>query len=333
MSAALEVIGIRGLPEVREGDDLAALIADRAELRPGDVVVVAQKVVSKAEGALAPRRPGEDPREARRRLAREHARRVVADTPGVLITETPHGLVCANGGVDGSHAPEGAWVLLPEDPDASARRLREGLARLAGVDVPVIVTDTFGRPWRRGQTDVAIGLSGLAAIRDERGGTDRQGAGLEVTQTAVADELASAADLVRRKADGVPVVVVRGFAWTPDEASRLADLVRAAGEDQFRRGAGMLAGALAAELPAASGEPLTDEQVALASRVAARAGAKVSAEHGPAGTTLGVEGDRLAGGLVVAALMDLGLRASWRDDGDLGLVVEACGDPGNEPRR
>jgi coenzyme F420-0:L-glutamate ligase / coenzyme F420-1:gamma-L-glutamate ligase len=233
----VEIVPVHGLAEIERGDDLAGLIARHAELVDGDVVVVAQKVVSKAEGALARPQPGEDRAAARRRIAREQAARIVADTPWVLITETPHGFVCANGGVDASNVPGESLALLPVDPDASARRIREGLRSRAGVDVAVVVSDTFGRPWRMGQTDVAIGVAGLRPIRDERGATDRHGASLEVTEVAVADELAGAADLVRRKADGVPVVVVRGFRWEPDEAATARQLIRPPEQDLFRRGA------------------------------------------------------------------------------------------------
>jgi coenzyme F420-0:L-glutamate ligase / coenzyme F420-1:gamma-L-glutamate ligase len=232
----IELIPVPGLPEIGEGDDLADLVAAHADLADGDVVVVAQKIVSKAEGALARPRPGEDPAQARRRIAREQATRIVADTDEVLVTETAHGFVCANAGIDASNVPDGALSLLPDDPDASARRIRGRLQALTGRDVAVVVADTFGRPWRMGQTDVAIGVAGLAPIRDERGGADRHGARLEVTEVAVADELAAAADLVRRKADGVPVVVIRGFSWEPDEAATARLLVRPAEQDLFRRG-------------------------------------------------------------------------------------------------
>jgi coenzyme F420-0:L-glutamate ligase / coenzyme F420-1:gamma-L-glutamate ligase len=337
VTGALTVVPVRGLPEVSTGDDLAAMIAAHAELEPGDVVVVAQKVVSKAEGAVVAADPHEDPRDARRRLARSLARRIVADTPWVLVTETPHGLVCANGGIDASNTPDGTYVLLPDDPDASARRIREGLRTSLGFDVPVVVTDTFGRPWRIGQTDVAIGLSGLAAVRDERGDTDRHGMVLDVTEAAVADELAAAADLVRRKGDGVPVVVVRGFAWTPDESSGVRDLVRPSGEDLFRRGSGLLALELAggAEPAGASATPgarlpLHDSDVDVARRIAARADGKVTTERAETSTTLVVEGDRLAAGLVLAALQDLGCTVDWTD-GEAGVVIEASRDHPERP--
>lgn len=338
MSGHVTILPVRGIGEVGRGDDIAGLVVDLVELEPGDVVVVAQKIVSKAEGAVVSSIPGEDPHEARRRLAREQARRVVADTPWVLVTETPHGLVCANGGIDASNAPDGLYVLLPEDPDASARRIREGLRARTGFDVPVVVTDTFGRPWRMGQTDVAIGLSGLAPIRDERGGTDRAGMALDVTEAAVADELAAAADLVRSKADGVPVVVVRGWAATPDDDARIADLLRPSSDDLFGRGAGMLARELAGDFvdePATVGgeghQPLSDDDVAVVGRVARRAHAALDVRVMGDRTLLVCEGAgptaAFAAGLVVAALADLGCGARWQDD-DGTIVVEA-----SRPRR
>ncbi|HVM21068.1 MAG TPA: coenzyme F420-0:L-glutamate ligase, partial [Egibacteraceae bacterium] len=196
----LTVIPVTGLPEVRHGDDLPALIAGAADLQDGDVVVVSQKVVSKVEGAVVSLQAGEGAAEARRRLAREQATEVVADSPWVLIVRTRHGLVCANAGIDASNVEPGLLTLLPDDPDRSARLIRDGLRAAAGVDVAVIVSDTFGRPWRNGQTDVAIGVAGLVPVRDERGAADRFGTTLDVTEAAVADELAGAADLVRTKA-------------------------------------------------------------------------------------------------------------------------------------
>ncbi|MGH3442069.1 MAG: coenzyme F420-0:L-glutamate ligase, partial [Nitriliruptorales bacterium] len=211
----IEIHPLVGVPEIAEGDDLAALLlAAVAEsghrLWEGDVVCVAQKAVSKAEGAFADVREGEDPRAARRRLAREQAVRIVADTESVLITETRHGLVLANSGIDASNVADGRLTLLPEDPDRSARELAAAVLAREGIRVGVVVTDTFGRPWRLGQTDVAIGVAGVSPLRDERGGEDRHGHPLEVTLAAVADELAAAADLARRKADGTPFVLIRG---------------------------------------------------------------------------------------------------------------------------
>ncbi|MBW3579121.1 MAG: coenzyme F420-0:L-glutamate ligase [Actinobacteria bacterium] len=238
----IEISALPDVPEVRPGDDLAALVvaACRAgawTLADGDVLCVAQKVVSKAEGALVTLAAGEDPIDARRRIAREQAARIVAEAADVLITETEHGFVCANAGVDASNVPPGMLSLLPTDPDASARRLAAALRQRGGVEVGVVISDTFGRPWRLGQTDVAIGVAGIAPLRDERGGLDRHGRRLEVTLVAVADELAAAADLARRKAGGVPFVVIRGAAVERDRDGSARQLLRPADEDLFRRGA------------------------------------------------------------------------------------------------
>jgi coenzyme F420-0:L-glutamate ligase / coenzyme F420-1:gamma-L-glutamate ligase len=237
-TSRLEVIALPTPHRFQAGDDPVVVLLDAAsragvDLRDGDVVCVASKVVSLVEGASVPLGGG-DPKEGRRRVAREQAARVVADTPWVLVTQTPHGFVCANGGVDASNVEDGTALLLPEDPDASAARIRDQLADRGGVRVGVIVTDTFGRPWRLGQTDVALGVAGTPALRDERGRLDLSGRRLEVTEAAVADEAAAAADLVRTKASGTPFVLLRGLA--DGAAGRGADLVRAASEDLFRAG-------------------------------------------------------------------------------------------------
>jgi coenzyme F420-0:L-glutamate ligase / coenzyme F420-1:gamma-L-glutamate ligase len=235
----VEVVGLPTAHRFGPGDDLAGTLLAAADaagtpLRDGDVVCVASKVVSLVEGATVALPDGDDPTAARRALAREQAARVVADTPWVLITQTPHGFVCANGGIDASNVDDGLALLLPADPDASAGRLRADLAERAGVDVGVVVTDTFGRPWRLGQTDVALGVAGTAATRDERGGHDLQGRPLEVTEAAVADEIAGAADLVRTKDSGTPFVLLRGL--PRGEPGTGADLVRDAATDVFRTG-------------------------------------------------------------------------------------------------
>jgi coenzyme F420-0:L-glutamate ligase / coenzyme F420-1:gamma-L-glutamate ligase len=235
----LEVIGLPTGHRFRPGDDLAQHLVDaaaaaRVQLRDGDVVCVASKVVSLAEGALVALEPGEDPRAARRRLARREAAAVVADAPWVLVTRTRHGFVAANGGVDASNVAAGNALLLPDDPDRSAADLRTALRERVGVDVGIVITDTFGRPWRLGQTEVALGVAGAPSLRDERGTDDLDGATLEVTEAAVADELASAADLVRTKASGTPFVLVRGLPAGP--AGIGADLVRPLEEDLFPAG-------------------------------------------------------------------------------------------------
>jgi coenzyme F420-0:L-glutamate ligase / coenzyme F420-1:gamma-L-glutamate ligase len=236
----VEVIALPTAVRFGAGDDLVAALADAAhaageELRDGDVVCVASKVVSLVEDASVPLPAGTDPRSARRELARQQAAAIVADSPWVLITRTPHGFVSANGGIDASNVGDGAALLLPTDPDASARRLRDQVRTRLGVDVGVVVTDTFGRPWRVGQTEVALGVAGYAAIRDERGGQDLDGRPLEVTEAAVADEVAAAADLVRTKASGTPFVLVRGLDRTGPHGSG-RDLVRDLDQDLFRTG-------------------------------------------------------------------------------------------------
>lgn len=234
---AVEVLPVEGMPEVRPGDVLAALVVAAAGeepgLRDGDVVVVTQKVVSKAEGRLAPVDP-DDPG-SWRRLVEAEAVRVLRRRGELAITETRHGFVCANAGVDVSNVERGLAALLPLDPDRSARRIRDGLRARAGVEVGVVVSDTFGRPWRRGTSDVAIGCAGVAGVVDLRGSLDAGGRRLEVTEVAVADELAAAAELVMGKARGVPVAVVRGVdrSWLR-EASVGAELVRPPAEDLFR---------------------------------------------------------------------------------------------------
>jgi len=230
MNGRLEIWGVTGLPEVQSGDDLAALLAAaEPDLRDGDVVVVTSKIVSKAEGQLV-----DDEREAA--IDRETVR-VVATRGATRIVETRHGFVLAAAGVDASNVPKGTVALLPEDPDRSAAHIRAGLRRLLGVNVAVLVTDTFGRPWRNGLVDVAIGAAGIEVLDDHRGRTDTHGHTLEMTVTAVADELASAAELVKGKLAGVPVAVVRGLSYDVDpHGTGARPLVRPAAEDMFRLG-------------------------------------------------------------------------------------------------
>jgi coenzyme F420-0:L-glutamate ligase / coenzyme F420-1:gamma-L-glutamate ligase len=234
---------VEGLPELREGDDLAALIAERTELADGDVVVVAQKAVSKVEGrvvALAGIEPSEQAREIagdedprRIQVILDEAVELVRVRPPLIIARTRHGYVSGSAGVDASNAPEPETVvLLPVDPDASAARLREELRRRTGADVGVIVTDSFGRPWRAATTDVAIGAAGVEVIRDLAGERDPIGYELHATRIAVADEIAGAAQLVFGKLDRVPVAVVRGLAVRGD--GRGADIVIPPETDLFR---------------------------------------------------------------------------------------------------
>lgn len=237
------MIPVKGLPEVRQGDDVAALIAAAAELEERDVVVVAHKVVSKAEGRIvqldgvepsAQARDlagGEDPR--RLEVILDESVRLVRARPPLVIAETRHGFVCASAGVDSSNAPEpDTVVLLPEDPDASAARLRDRLLELTGAHVAVIVSDSFGRAWRRGTTDVAIGCAGLQPLLDLQGERDATGYELHATVIAVADELAGAAELVRGKLDGVPAAVIRGFERRGEGTAR--ELVIPPERDLFR---------------------------------------------------------------------------------------------------
>ena len=231
MTGRIEVLAVAGLPEVRPGDDLAELIAGAVDLVDGDVVVVTQKVVSKAEDRLV----DIDPEVGHRPLVERESVRILRRRGDLVIAETEHGFVCANAGVDLSNVEAGQAALLPVDSDRSARRIRDALRHRFSVDVAVVVSDTFGRPWRRGVTDVAIGCAGLRPVVDLRGTTDALGRELQVTEVAVVDEIAAAAELVMGKAAGVPVAVVRGIdpAWFGD-GSVVDDVVRSADEDLFR---------------------------------------------------------------------------------------------------
>jgi coenzyme F420-0:L-glutamate ligase / coenzyme F420-1:gamma-L-glutamate ligase len=230
---ALQIFPVRGIPEVGPGADIAQMIASAVQLHDGDVVIVTQKIVSKAENRFVAV-DHNDPI-AKRKLAESEAVRVLRRRGEMVITETRHGFICANSGVDLSNVAEGFAVLLPVDPDRSARRIRDRLQAQASVNVGVIISDTFGRVWRRGLTDVAIGVAGVAAVVDLRGQEDAMGRELLVTEVCVADELAGAAELVMGKAAGVPVAVIRGVepSWLR-EASVREEIVRPPEEDLFR---------------------------------------------------------------------------------------------------
>jgi coenzyme F420-0:L-glutamate ligase/coenzyme F420-1:gamma-L-glutamate ligase len=244
----IELIPVENFPEVRPGDDLDGLVADavRSVLRAGDVLVVTHKVMSKAEGRLVDLRTvepsplakeyaarwGKDPRQIE--VVFRESRRIVRMDRGVVISETRHGFVCANAGVDASNVPGAETVcLLPIDPDRSAARLREALRLRLGVEAPVVVSDSFGRAWRFGITDVAIGVSGMDPLADYRGQNDPHGYPMEASVLAVADEVAAAAELVTGKTDGVPVVIVRGYAYGKD-AGTGQDLLMPPERDMFR---------------------------------------------------------------------------------------------------
>jgi len=245
-----EVVGIEGLPEIHRGDGLAGLLAQAAHaqgtpLEAGDLLVVSQKIVSKTEGRIVnlggvvPSREaaemaaeiGRDPRLVEVILG--ESRRVVRKAPGVLIVETRHGWICANAGVDQSNVDLETACLLPEDSDRSARQLREALRRLTGHDLGIIVADTFGRPWREGLTNVAIGVAGIEPIKSYLGEKDPAGYVLQATILAVADELAAAAEPIMGKLDRIPVVIIRGLDWPRGETGSRA-LIRDPARDLFR---------------------------------------------------------------------------------------------------
>lgn len=250
MNREIRVIGIRGMPEVSPGDDLAELVLEscrrqRTKIKNGDILLFTQKVVSKAEGRLVRleeikpsalaegfgHEAGKDPRSVE--VVLSQARRVVKMDRGVLIAETHHGLVCAQAGVDASNVPDLETVaLLPSNPDRSAARLRKALQTRTGASVAVIITDTFGRPWREGLTNVAIGIDGMSPFIDYRGKKDPHGRALTASLIAVADELACAAELVMGKLDRVPVALIRGFSLRG--RGKAKDLVRPAERDLFR---------------------------------------------------------------------------------------------------
>ena len=244
----IELIPVEGFPEVRPGDDLDVLISEAVEgnLRPGDVLVVTHKIMSKAEGRLVDLKTvepsalakgyavrwGKDPRQIE--VVLRESRRIVRMDRGVVISETHHGFVCANAGVDASNVPGGDTVcLLPVDPDASAARLRRALAQRLGAEVPVVVSDSFGRAWRFGITDIAIGVAGMDPLADYRGQNDPHGYPMEASVLAVADELAAAAELVMGKTEGVPLAIVRGYDYGRGDGTG-QDLLMPPERDMFR---------------------------------------------------------------------------------------------------
>jgi coenzyme F420-0:L-glutamate ligase/coenzyme F420-1:gamma-L-glutamate ligase len=229
----LLVLGVAGLGEIAAGDDLSGLIAEHAPLLEGDVVVVTQKIVSKAEGRMV-QVDSSDP-DAKRLLAESEAVRVLRRRDDMVITETRHGFVCANSGVDLSNVEQGWAALLPDDPDRSARRIRDGLRARTGLEVAVVISDTFGRAWREGVTDVALGCAGIKGIVDLRGTKDAMGRELVATEVCVVDEVAAAADLVMGKSRGVPVALVRGVdPAVLGSGSVAGEVIRPYGEDLFR---------------------------------------------------------------------------------------------------
>jgi coenzyme F420-0:L-glutamate ligase/coenzyme F420-1:gamma-L-glutamate ligase len=233
----VSVIPIEGIGEIRPGDEIAVLVADAARtqgtpLADRDCLVVTQKIVSKAEDRLVPLDP--DDLDARRALVESESVRIVRRRGDLIISETRHGFVCANAGIDLSNVERGWAALLPVDSDRSAKHIRDAMRARESIEVAVVISDTFGRPWRRGLTDVAIGVSGIAAVVDLRDTTDALGRVLQVTEVAVADEIASAAELVMGKSTNVPVAIVRGFdpRWLREASVR--ELIRPTNEDLFR---------------------------------------------------------------------------------------------------
>lgn len=234
LGTPLSLIPVTGIGDVEPGTDLVSLIAEACGpdgIRPMDIVVVTHKIVSKAEGAMAT--IDKDDPNGHREVVEREAASIVRRRGDLVIAQTHHGFICANAGVDKSNVHPGQVVLLPRDPDRSAHSIRVGLEQRYAGPLAVVVTDTFGRPWRRGLTDVAIGVSGINPIDDYRGTPDMYGTTLEVTEVAIVDEIASAADLVMGKATGIPVAIVRGLNWTRG-TGRVADLIRPDAEDLFR---------------------------------------------------------------------------------------------------
>ncbi len=248
----LSILPVKGIPDIKRGDDVGKLIVERVEnqgdeFQSGDIAVISQKIVSKAEGRMVAlskiipsdfaetiaNQTGKDPRQVE--VVLRESKKIIRMRGGHLITETTHGFICANSGVDQSNVGKtrDSVTLLPRNPDASADRIRKTIHHVTGTDVPVIITDTFGRAWRVGQVNFAIGISGMKPIRDYKGTKDMYRRTLQVTEIAVADELASAAELVMNKADKVPVAIVRGYK-APKGRGRIRDLLRPEEFDLFR---------------------------------------------------------------------------------------------------
>jgi coenzyme F420-0:L-glutamate ligase/coenzyme F420-1:gamma-L-glutamate ligase len=228
----IHVIPVKGMPEVAPKDDLAEMIVNSINLLDGDVIVVTQKIVSKAEGRLVEI----DPEIGHKPIVEKESIRVIRRRGDLIISETEHGFVCANAGIDLSNVESGQAALLPKFPDKSAKRIHDSLLHKHGVRVAVIISDTFGRPWRRGVTDIAIGSFGLSPIIDLRGTQDALGRELQVTEVALVDELASAAELVMGKAEAIPVAVIRGInpEWLGSDKGVVSEVVRSPEEDLFR---------------------------------------------------------------------------------------------------
>jgi coenzyme F420-0:L-glutamate ligase/coenzyme F420-1:gamma-L-glutamate ligase len=320
---SLEILPVSGIGDIRPGDDLAALIAEAAPwLRDGDVLVVTSKVVSKAEGQLVDVPKGGPEREAaRERILAEQTARPVARRGHTRIVQTHHGFVMASAGIDASNVDRSRLVLLPKDPDLSARSLRAALQARLAVDLAVIVSDTMGRPWRVGLVDVALGVAGLAPVRDYRGEVDAYGNELHITQMAVADELASAAELVKNKYDQVPVVVIRGFPHVSTaDGPGGAVLIRAAEQDLFSLGTaearalGLREAATLddAELSEAPVDPVIIERVVDGTEFVHIGDGRIACR---------VDGDLVALGMGVqrlrAAFAAEGLATRWQDGGVL----------------
>ena len=305
--AGLSIVPVAGLPEFGPGDDLAAAVASAAPwLADGDVVVVTSKVVSKVAGRLVRVPPGADREAARQRAITEETVRLVASRGPLRIVETRHGWVVAAAGIDASNVAGDLLVLLPEDADASASALRARLHGLLGVDVAVVVSDTVGRPWRDGLTDVAVGAAGVPALIDHRGEVDAHGNRLETTQVALVDELASAADLVKGKLAGVPVAVIRGLTFPSGEHSEgTRRLVRLGAGDLFPYGSRDL---LAARAPAADLVPRSGglDAVAEAFRIAGAALPEFPVVLRYGGESTGVVDVHLAEAVTTTTALNLG---------------------------